>query len=355
MVGRWTQKAVEGLKLNQMVTSFFALDIGTSGIRVIQLKEIHKNEWALSKYAAMPVDSKLIFSENTNDKKQLAEAILKTIADANITTRNVAVGVPAAKVFSTVITVDKLPDKELANEIEYRAESFIPMPITEVKLDWSILGPSAADSNKVDVLIISVPDKYLDAQTEFLESLKLNVVAFEPDAVALTRAILPADINTNHIIMDCGENYTDMVLALAGKPYLMRLVPIGMNNYMQAIAQHFHFSPEEAKQYLLKYGVTAETEPIISGVFDGFIAELQKGIDYVRKQNVQMTIESILVGGCAAIIPNFAQYMMNRLNAQVKYATPWQNVVIPEEEQPKIAEISAHMAVAVGLAEREIL
>lgn len=355
MVGRWTQKIAEGLKLNQMVTNFFALDIGTSGIRVVQLKDINKGEWALSKYASMPVDSKIIFSENVNDKNQLAEAILKVIESANITTRNVVVGVPAAKVFSTVITVDKLPDKELANEIEYRAESFIPMPMNEVELDWSVLGPSATDDKKVDVLIVSVSKQYLDKQTEFLESLKLNVVAFEPVAVALTRAVLPTDINTDHVIMDCGENYTDIVVALAGKPYLMRLVPIGMDNYIQAIAQHFHFSPEEARQYLLKYGVTPETEPIISGVFDVFTVELQKGLDYIRKQNADVTVESILVGGCAAIIPNFAQYIMNRLNAQVKYATPWQNVAISESEQDKIVEISSHMAVSVGLAEREIL
>ena len=89
----------------------------------------------------------------------ITDTIKNLITKSRITTKNVAVGLPSQKVFTTVVEVNKLEPKEMAKSIKFQLASFIPTPIDESKVDWSIIGDSASNPNKVELLISSVLNK----------------------------------------------------------------------------------------------------------------------------------------------------------------------------------------------------
>jgi type IV pilus assembly protein PilM len=117
------------------VTDFFGLDIGTSAIRMVQLRG-NKRIKTLVKYAYVPVDSKIALSDAKADQQKLVQVIRELLGQARVNTRNVAVGIPSSKVFTTVVDIDRLPPNELAKTIAYQADSLIPTPLAESKLDW---------------------------------------------------------------------------------------------------------------------------------------------------------------------------------------------------------------------------
>src|SRR3989344_1073506 len=98
------------------VSEFFGLDIGTSAIRIVQLRGSGPTK-ALVKYAYIPVDSKVAMSDAKSDQQKLLQNIKSLIQQANITSHNVAVGIPSQKVFTTVVDIDRLPQEELAKTI----------------------------------------------------------------------------------------------------------------------------------------------------------------------------------------------------------------------------------------------
>ncbi len=130
------------------VSEFFGLDIGTTGIRLV---ELHGNgpQKSLGKYAYVTIDSKIAMSDAKTDQQKLASSIQELVTQARVTTRNVAVNVPSLRVFSTVADIDRMPNNELGKAIHYQADALIPTPVDESKIDWALIGDSPKDKNKV--------------------------------------------------------------------------------------------------------------------------------------------------------------------------------------------------------------
>ncbi|MEN9757691.1 MAG: hypothetical protein RL755_1878, partial [Pseudomonadota bacterium] len=95
------------------------------------------------------------------------------VEQARPSTRNVAVGVPSSRVFTTVADVDRLPPKELAQAIQLQADSLIPTPLNESKIDWAVIGDSPADRTKQEILLTSVANNFIEKR-EFNKSLYLE-------------------------------------------------------------------------------------------------------------------------------------------------------------------------------------
>src|SRR2546430_443247 len=161
-------------------SAFFGLDIGTTAIQIVELKG-NGSVKSLYKYGYLPIDSKMVLSDSKADQLKLSQAIKQLIDQAGLATRNVAVGIPSQRVFTTMIDFERLPAKELAKAIRYQADSLIPTPPDQSKLDWAVVGDSPKDATKVEVLLSSVEDSFVEKRLDMLESIGLEVIAFEPD------------------------------------------------------------------------------------------------------------------------------------------------------------------------------
>ena len=88
------------------VGDFFSLDIGTNSMRIVQLSGGEAHGWTLNKYAYVPIDPRLTQDTSDIGKKRLGEAILGAVNQAGIKTKNVAVGLPASKTFTSIVETD---------------------------------------------------------------------------------------------------------------------------------------------------------------------------------------------------------------------------------------------------------
>jgi len=346
------------MKLNQAVGEFFALDVGTTAIRVVQLVQRTQTEWDLLKFAVTPIDPRLAESTAVADVKRLGDAILATVQAAGITTKNVAVGLPSSKVFSTIIEMDSAPEKELANNVMYNAEQYVPGLNNDSKIDFSLLGPSLANPEKVEVLIASASNEYIEKRMEFIEGLGLNLVAFEPDAVAIVRAVLPRNIDSNHMIIDVGDTSTDIIVTVGPTPRLLRSIPYGFQSFVKNASTNISITPEEAERYVLKYGFNQEAMDgqlykRIHTIIELFAGEFEKTVKYLEQKYPNLKLDSALLSGYALTIPEFDGLVNMRTGLTAKFATPWQNVAVPEANQKQLAPISAQFATVIGLGERE--
>src|SRR5882724_6334788 len=185
------------------VSTFFGLDIGTTAVRLV---ELHGNGpvKTLVKYAYVPVDSKIVLSDSKTDQQKLAQVIKDLLSQARMTTRNVAVGIPSQRVFTAVIDFDRLPASEMAKAIRYQADSLIPTPLETSKVDWAVIGDSPKDQTKVEILLSSVENNFVEQRLDMLESIGLEVIAFEPDNLALTRALVAQDAVQPQMVIDIG-------------------------------------------------------------------------------------------------------------------------------------------------------
>lgn len=338
------------------ISEFFALDIGTSAVRVVQLRGGGATK-SLVRYGSVPIDAKTAESDSAADQKRLAEIVAQAIKQTGVTVKDVVVGIPSNKMFATVVDFPKLSDSELNKTIQYQLETHIPMSINESKVDWAILGESPLSKDSVEVLIAAVSNKYAESRLDMLEGIGLNVIALEPDGIALCRSLLPQGSAGAYMILDIGDKATDLIISYGGNPRLVRSIPTGGSTFVKTAMQNLNVDEKQANQFVYKFGLNqdkleGQVFRALQGMVDGLVSEIQKSVKYFTTRYSGVNLEKIVVSGGASVLPGFPLYLANQLGIQIEIGNSWLNVSYPQSKHNDLIALSNHFGVAVGLAER---
>ena len=339
------------------VGDFFALDIGTNAVRVVQLANNGQDNWTLLHYGYAPVDIKTTSANSKESERRLGEIIMTAVGQSGIKTKNVAIGLPSQKTFTTVIDVPTMSEAELKSTIKYQIDQYIPMAIDEAKVDWVLLGQSAHNPQQQEVLLASTANSYAEERLEFVEGLGLNVIAAEPDPIAMIRSLLPAGIQDARLIIDVGELSTNLVVTYGDSPRLVRTIPTGIHSLVKAAVQNLNVQEDQARQFIIKFGLApdrleGQVYHAVENVLEGFAAELTKSIKFFQTRYPNAPVGGILLSGYASVIPKFGEYVTAKTGVASVQANPWQKVRVPQGDQQQLAAIATEFATAVGLAQR---
>ncbi len=339
------------------VSDFFGLDIGTTAIRIVQLGGSGPVK-SLVKYGYVPIDIRVAQSDSAGDQQKLLESLSQLLSQAHIATRNVIVGLPSQKVFTTVVDMDRLSADELGQTIKLQADALIPTPVAESTIDWSMIGDSPVDKTKVEVILTSVPNTFVENRLDMLESIGLNVIGFEPDNLALTRSILAPDTTLPQMVLDVGNMSTDLVIAMSGAPRITRSIPTGTDAIIKSAMQNLNIDAKQAQQFVFKFGLSkdkleGQVYQAILGTVDLLASEIDKSIKFFQKRYGEPTkLDRIIVTGGASSLPEFPLYIANKFGVSVEIGNAWRNVSFAADRQNELLAVSSHFGVAAGLAER---
>ncbi|MDQ3065285.1 MAG: type IV pilus assembly protein PilM [bacterium] len=339
------------------VSNFFGLDIGTTAIRVVQLRGSGSTK-ALVKYGYVPIESTVALSDAKADQMKVVQAVSDLITQASISARDVAVGLPSNKVFTTIVDMDKLPPSELEKTLMYQADSLIPTPVSESKIDWALLGDSPKEPGKVEVLLSSVPNDFVETRLDMLESIGLNVIAFEPENLAIARALVAPEAVAPIMVIDIGSKTTDIVITMNGAPRLTRSLPTGTDAIVRSALQNLNIDEKQAQQFVFKFGLgkdklEGQIYNAIIGTVDLLVNDIDKSIKFFLTRYPNTQIERIIVTGGASVLPEFPLYLANKFGLNVEIGNAWRNVAFPADRQNELLGVSNHFGVAAGLAGRD--
>lgn len=335
---------------------FFALDIGTNAIRVVQLKKSGSG-WTLDHYGYAPVDSKLTSSDSEEARRKVSEVIMTAIGQSGIKTKNVVIGLPSNKTFTTIIDVPMVNDAELKATMKYQIDQYIPMSVDDAKVDWALIGPSLHAQNQQEVLLSSVAKQYSEERLEMIEALGLNVIAAEPDPIAMVRALTVPGNKGAVLQLDMGENSTDVAIVYGDAPRLIRTIPTGVGSLVKATVANLNVQEDQARQFILKFGLATDRLDgqvlrALETTLDNFAAEMTKSIKFFETRYPSVQVEGALISGFAAVIPEFDKYLGGKIGKPVQPANPWQNTQISDAIKQQLAPIGMEFATVVGLAKR---
>jgi type IV pilus assembly protein PilM len=335
---------------------FFGLDIGTTAIRAVQL---HGTGGAkiYVRHGDVGIELAKMLSDAEMDRQLITSKVQELLKRAQITSRNVAVNLPSNKVFTAIVDLDRLPEEELAKSMQYQAGTFIPTPMEKSTVDWAVIGTSPADPKKIEVLITSTLTEAIEDRVNMLESIGLNVIAAEPDSMAIGRSLVAPEEASAQMVVDIGSIATDLVVTMNGVPHLTRAIPIGSFAITKAAMQNLGVDAAQANQFVFKFGLSKDklegkVNGAILGTVETLMSEVEKSIKFFQGRYQTAKIERIIVSGGASTIPELPVYITERLGLSVEIGNAWRNVSVPQDRYNELAAVSNHFAVAVGLAER---
>ena len=173
----------------------------------------------------------------------------------------------------------------------------------------------------------------------------------------MTRALADVNDPSAQLLVDFGENSTDLSVFYAGAPRLVRTIPIGLGTLVKAAVQNLNIKEDQARQFILKFGLAkdkldAQVFRAIESNLENFAQELIKSVKFFSTKNHEVNISRIGLSGYAGVIPQLNEYVASKIGIQTYTASPFQRVNVPAKYQQTIATIGNEFAVAVGLAER---
>jgi type IV pilus assembly protein PilM len=335
-------------------TEFFGLDIGSTAIRLVQLRRGSQHP-ALVAYGALPVPANLTASDSQMDQDKISELIKQLVRENRVSLKHVTVGLPANKVFTTVITTPKIDNSQLAKAIKYQAEQYIPMALDQVKLDWAVIDQSK-DGKQLEVLLVAAPVAAVDRYMTILEKAGLEPLALEANATAVARALIPT--NTLAVAMvDFGALDSDISIVWNNAPRLIRSVAVGGMTFVRSVAQNLGLDEVQATQFTYKFGLTqskleGQVFKAIKPTLDNLVSEVEKSVKYFSGRYPEVKLEKLVVTGSASALPELGPFLANSTGLPVEFGNAWVNVSYPSGLQEKLMSLSSEYAAAVGLAGR---
>ena len=253
-------------------------------------------------------------------------------------------------------------NEDLARALPFEAKKYVPIPLDEVVLDWSIVGTN--DSGKtgsvkpstVEVFLAAVPKEETMRYQKIMKNAGLRLQALELENSSLIRVLLGNDLSPT-VIVNIGGRSTSIVIVNRGYERVSHNYEIGGFEITKAISQSLSVSLEKAEELKRRFGLIKTDENIINesmvSLIDMMIFETQKTISNYEEAKRDKIVNVVLVGGLANM-PGFADYFRNKLNRDILVGNSFSRLIYPSDLEPIVPELSSTLSVAIGLGMREL-
>ncbi|HET9641321.1 MAG TPA: type IV pilus assembly protein PilM [Candidatus Paceibacterota bacterium] len=345
--------------------SVLGVDIGSSSLKVVQLRK-DKGQAVLETYGELALGpyggSEVGLSTNLS-AEQITETLKDLLREAKATTTSVGVSIPFARSLLTLVELPYRKDpKEQQTVIELEARKYIPVPISEVQLDWFVVPKGApsdfdqkAPDNKnetVDVLLVAVHNDELAFLQSIVKGAGLTSSFFEIEIFSTIRATVDDPVKPTMII-DVGAASTKTYVIEHGVVALSHSINIGSQDITRAISVAGNLSINEAEAVKKQHGLMGDGSGGPELVFTQIFAEVKRVLVQYETTHKKSVSAIVLTGG-GGVTKELGGFAKSLFSIDVRVADPFSKTAAPAFMRPVLEAIGPEFAVAVGLALRKL-
>lgn len=336
----------------------FGLDISSSSFKIVQLDR-QGDRYGVKCFTEAPIPKGLVINDSISDVSTFSYLYKQNVAKpqfGRLTTNNAIVSLPESKSFVRVIQIPRMSESEAQSAVPFEAESFIPLPIDQVYLDWQKIGET---EDKMNVLIVASPKEFVDKYLEVLEKAGITVLAIEVESQSCHRALIGKGRKDDTLIVDISASRTSLIMVEGGSLQFTSTIPIAGNTFTESIARTLGISSIKAEAIKMKIGIanTAEYPNIKTAllpVLNNLSAEI-KNILKFNREHAGHNINKILLCGGGAKTKNLVDFLALELSDQpgiaVELGNSWQSVKM-EDRVPLGVTDALNYTTTIGLALR---
>lgn len=329
--------------------SKLGVDIGTSSIKVVQLRT-EGEKHILETYGIVNVGASAGPPAQHDAITETAQILKRLLTSSRITSNKVVASLPNNIVFVSMLDMPDLSDKELKGAIEWEARRYVPLPLEEVTLSWSVLRQPGAGQLKV--LLTAVPTSVINNYLKMFKLARLVPEALEIEALALIRSLIGLR-KESFIIVDIGARITSLNLVDKGFLRISRSLAVGGETVTNNIAQSLNINFTRAEQFKRDLGLSGhmgEVPQAMRPALDTLRSEVGGLINIYESNGGQ--IQEIVFTGNGSQLPGLTEFM-NDLGPKITMGNPLKFISYDPRIEKNLAGVSASLSVALGLAMRE--
>jgi len=312
------------------------LDIGTSAVRAA-LVETRKGKPTLKRFGQVALPPGTVVGGEVVDETVMKDALSQLWKTAKLPKKRVIVGLANQRVIVRRIDLPYMDDDELRESLAFQAQEYIPIPVDEASLDFVPLEEFTTPNGEAMMSILAVAAQKTMTQDllRIISSVGAKVMAVDLQAFALVRAAFGPDPDPEGdpvAMVDIGGNVTQVTIVKGGTVRFLRILPMGGDDFTNALASELGVSPEQADQLKRRVGVAIDGDGKAEGEQDSesqaravltrqanqLIDEVRGSIDYYSSQATDAEVTRLAIAGNGARLPHLANRLGRTLALQIE-------------------------------------
>jgi type IV pilus assembly protein PilM len=334
------------------------LDIGSSSVKAVELQK-SSNGYEITGFARTSLDPDLIVDGAIGDSAAVANAIKVVLSAGKFRAKNVATGVSGHSVIVKRIVLPVDTAEEVGAAIEHNADQYIPFDISDVNLDYHVVGVPSNGDEGLEVLLVAAKKDQIQNTTNVVTLAGRSPSVVDIDAFALQNAFevnYSPSGNETIALLNIGASLTNINIMKAGMPLFIRDVSVGGNQYTDILQKELQLTFREAEDLKSgqKVGVydPEMVAPLMDSITDMLTMEVQKTFDFFRETYPDESISKIFLAGGAVRAPGLVDRVSAAFGMDTEVLDPLRSVRIGSGVSFDAAETAPSLAVAIGLALR---
>lgn len=338
------------------------IDISSSVVKVLELSR-KSGKYTVESYAVEPLPLNAVIESRIENKDEVAGAIKRAVKRSGTKAKEAAVAVSANSAITKIISYPaSLSEKELEDQIMMEAETLIPYPLEEVRLDFEILGRSSTDVDEVDVLLAASRSENVDARTEVLEKAGLipKIVDVEAYTMENSFSLVSKQLMNNGqgltvAVVDIGANITTLHVLVDGQIVFTREQTFGGNMLTEEIERHYGLSYQEAGRAKKENNLPDDYNLKVLDPFkQAMTTTVTRALQFFFSASAQyQSIDHVVLSGGCASIQGVDAMIAEETGTSTSIANPFSDMTIGGRVSIQaLSNDSPSMLIACGLAMR---
>lgn len=352
-------------KIKVSSNNCLGIDIGTSAIKAVALTKVGSRV-KLESYGETSIlalyekpfrtfeKSTLLLSTN-----EIARAIQAILKEAKIGIKSAVFSIPDFSSFFTNFELPPMSKKELPEAIKYEAPQHIPLPISEVTIDWQVIGGELVDKKgtKLRILLVAVPNEVINQYQEIAKISNLELRGLEAEVFGLSRLCIKKE-QASLGLVDIGAQSTTISIIDDGLLKASHSFDTAGNELTQLLAKSLSIDLKIAEELKKKYGLKENLEKegqsvakILSPLVDSILSEIERTYKNFS-QREKKEIKKIILAGGGSLIPGLKEHFAKVLKKEIEIINPFAGLSYPPILEETLKEMGPSYAIAVGAALR---
>lgn len=335
------------------------LDVSTTSVKLVELQR-RQGGFSLKSYGIERLEPGWVVDKAIVNIEEVGEAIARLVRRSSVSTKDAATAVSGSAAITKVIDMDaNLNDTERETQIRLDAEQYIPYPLSEVNLDFEVLGPSQSNPDWVRVLLAASRSENVDQRVDALSIGGLSVKVVDIEAHAVERAFaLMVDSLPNHpeivALIDIGNSQTTLHIAKDGEFIYSREQSFGGAQLTEAIQDRYGLSYEDAMAAKRDSNLPAGYyDEVLNPFLENAVQQISRSLQFYFSSSQYNNVDHIVLCGGTAGLHGLATMVQQRLGGQVTIANPFVNMITDVRINQEQLDMDAPgLMAACGLALR---
>ena len=357
--------------------SAIGIDIGSSAIKVVEIKR-RGGKAVLETYGAITLGPYADLDEGrvTNlSVEKIAGALKEVLKQSGVTASSAAFSIPIqSSLIFTIELPSQVGESEMAAIVPTEARKYIPVPITEVSLDYFILPqkessfeemnevknspdvpPKAVD--KTNVLVVATQNDATSKYRSIISQCSLTASFFEIEIFSSIRANFEHELSPV-LLIDFGASRTKLSIVEFGMVKNYHTVERGGADISDSISKSLSIPFSEAEKMKREYGLFGNpTEKSLADIIkihiDYIFSETNNVLlGYEKRYN--RTISKVIFSGGGCLLKGLKEVAADNFRAEIEIGHPFSKVNAPEFLEKVLETMGPEFAVALGLALRKL-